>query len=159
MIERIRQGIVHAVWMVALAVVIGVVFNVVRPAGIPFVGDWSQEALTEIHAGALQVIHVDDAFTLLSEGKALFIDAREKGAFDAGHIPGAVNITPGQATGRYEEVRTMLKTGKTLIAYCYDVDCPLGADLVKELRKLGIGGVKVMPEGWTGWMDRGYPYE
>ncbi|HQI80865.1 MAG TPA: rhodanese-like domain-containing protein [Deltaproteobacteria bacterium] len=159
MIERIWQGVINAFWMVALAVIVGVVFNMARPAGIPFVGDWSPKAVTDIHAGDLEVIHVDDAFDLLSQEKALFIDAREPGAFAGGHIPGSVNITPGQAAERLGEVRTMLETGKTLIAYCYDVDCPLAAELVRRLGELGIRNIKVMPEGWTGWMDRGYPYE
>ncbi|HNS91072.1 MAG TPA: rhodanese-like domain-containing protein [Deltaproteobacteria bacterium] len=159
MMERIRQGMVHAFWMVSLAVIIGTVFNMVRPAGIPFVGDWSPQAVTELYAGDLEIITIDDAFALLSKEQALFLDARDKEAFDAGHLPNSVNMTPDQAADRYEEVRTMLKAGKTVIAYCYDVDCPLGADLVRDLRDLGVGPVKVMPEGWTGWLDRGYPYE
>jgi rhodanese-related sulfurtransferase len=89
----------------------------------------------------------------------MFLDARDQGAFHAGHLPHSVNMTPEQAADRHEEVRTMLKTGKTVIAYCYDVDCPLGADLARELRVLGVGPVRVMPEGWTGWLDRGYPHE
>ncbi|MCU0577880.1 MAG: rhodanese-like domain-containing protein [Desulfobacterota bacterium] len=159
MMERIRQGIVQAFWMVVLSVITGALFNLVRPAGIPFVGDWSPKAVTELHAGGLEIVHVDNAFALLSKEKALFIDSRETEAYTGGHIPGSVNIPPEQAAERLEEVRIMLKTGKTLIAYCYDVDCPLSADLVKNLRDLGVGPVKVMPEGWTGWLDRGYPYE
>jgi rhodanese-related sulfurtransferase len=131
----------------------------VRPAGIPFVGDWSPKAVTQIHAGDLEVIHLGDAFELFSRDQALFIDAREPAAYNGGHIPGSVNITPEQASERIEEVHTMLKSGKVLIAYCYDVDCPLGAELVKKLQELGTGPIKVMPEGWTGWLDRGYPYE
>jgi len=157
--DRIRQGVIQAFWMAALAAVIGVVFNLVRPAGIPFVGDWSPQAVTRLHAGDLEVIHVDDAFALLSQGRALFLDAREEAAFAAGHIPGALNIPPGKAAGMLGQVRAMLATGKTVIAYCYDVDCPLAADVVKELGKLGASPIKVMPEGWTGWLDRGYPYE
>ena len=74
---------------------------------------------------------------------------------------GATIDTPSnlKAAEHLEDVRAMLKTGKTVIAYCYDVNCPLGADLVKDLRKQGVGPIKVMPEGWVGWMDRGYPYE
>jgi len=127
--------------------------------GIPMVGDWGHQAVTELHAGDLEIITIDDAFALLSKEQALFLDARDQSAFDAGHLPNSVNLTPEQAADRYEEVRTMLKTGKIVIAYCYDVDCPLAADLVKKLRDLGIGPVRVMPEGWAGWMDGGYPYE
>ena len=159
MMQRIRQGIINAFWIVAAAAVIGTVFNMVRPAGIPFVGDWSPKAVTEIHAGDLEVINLGDAVKLFEKGNALFIDAREPGDFSGGHIPGAMNIPVESAAEHLEEVRAMLKTGKTVIAYCYDVDCPLSADLVKVLRNQGIGPIKVMPEGWVVWMDRGYPYE
>jgi rhodanese-related sulfurtransferase len=159
MTQRIKQGVLYAFWMVVAAVVVGAVFNLARPGGIPFVGDWSPKAVTKLHAGDLEVIHLDEAFAVFSKGQALFIDAREPGAYTGGHMPNSVNITPEQAVERLEEVRTMLKTGKTLIAYCYDVDCPLGAELVKKLQELGAGPVKVMPEGWMGWMDKGYPYE
>jgi rhodanese-related sulfurtransferase len=158
-IQRIRQGVIYAFWMVAAAVALGAVFNTMRPGGIPFVGDWSPKAVTEIHAVDLEVIHLDDAFRLLVQGKALFIDARGPGDFSGGHIPGSVNIPVEKAAEHLDEVRTMLKTGKTVIAYCSDVNCPLGADLAKDLRNQGIGPVKVMPEGWEGWMDKGYPYE
>lgn len=154
-----KRAIVSAVGMVLAAAMIASVFNAVRPSGIPFVGDWSPKAVTQIHAGDLEVIHLGDAFELFSRDQALFIDAREPGAYNGGHIPGSVNITPEQASERIEEVHTMLKSGKVLIAYCYDVDCPLGAELVKKLQELGTGPIKVMPEGWTGWLDRGYPYE
>lgn len=157
--QRMKQGVRYAFWMVAAAVVVGAVFNLARPGGIPFVGDWGPRAVTGIHAGDLEVISLDDAFALFSRGQALFIDAREPGAYADGHIPDSVNITPTQAAGRLDEVRAMLKTGKTLIAYCHDVDCPLSAELARRLQELGVRAVKVMPEGWVGWMDRGYPYE
>lgn len=157
--HRIKQGVRYALWMVAAAVVIGTVFNLVRPGGIPFVGDWSPRAVTGIHAGGLELIPLDEAFGDLSQGRALFIDARDPGAYAGGHIPDSVNITPEQAAERLDEVRAMLKTGKTLIAYCHDVDCPLSAELARKLQDLGVRSVKVMPEGWVGWMDRGYPYE
>ncbi len=160
MIQRIRKGVIHAFWMVAAAAVIGAAVNLARPGGgIPFVGEWSPKTVTKIHAGDLEVIDLDEAFRLFEDGQALFIDARESGDYKNGHITGAVNIPVDKAEEHLEQIRAMLKTGKTLIAYCYDMDCPLGADLVKDFRRKGIKPVKVMPEGWVGWMDRGYPYE
>jgi rhodanese-related sulfurtransferase len=159
MTQRLKSGLLSACAMIATAIFLGVVFNLVNPAGIPFVGDWSPKAVIELHAGDLEVIHLEEAFEVFSKGQALFIDAREPGAYTGGHIPNSVNIIPEQAAECLEEVRSMLKTGKTLIAYCYDADCPLGAELVKKLRELGVGPIKVMPEGWVGWMDKGYPYE
>jgi rhodanese-related sulfurtransferase len=157
--QRIKQGVLYAFWMVVAAVVVGVIFNLARPGGIPFAGDWSPRALTKLHAGDLSVIHLDEAFEVFSKGQALFIDAREPGAYTGGHLPNSVNITPEQAAEHLDEIRAMLKTGKTLIAYCHDIDCPLSAELVRKLHEHGVSPVKVMPEGWVGWMDKRYPYE
>ena len=154
-----KSALVSAAALLVAAGAIGMAFNALRPSGIPFAGDWSPRAVIEIHAGDLEVISVEDAFALMSQEKAVFLDARDHGSFSSGHIPGSVNISPEEAVRRQDEVRTLLKSGRTLIAYCYDVSCPLGSDLVKNLRDLGVGPIKVMPEGWAGWMDRGYPYE
>lgn len=157
--EKMKNALVSAVTLLVAASAIGMVFNALRPAGIPFAGDWSPRAVIKIHAGDLEIIHIEDAFALMTQKKALFIDARDRDSFASGHIPDSVNISPDEAVQRQDEVRALLKSGRTLIAYCYDVDCPLGSDLAKRLGSLGIGPIKVMPEGWTGWMDRGYPFE
>lgn len=156
---KIQQAFVSAAAMLIAAAAMGMIFNAVRPSGIPLIGDWSPKTLTMLHAGDLETIDADGAFELFSGEKVMFIDVRDKDAFAAGHIPGAVNITLEEAHRHLDEVRAMLKTGKTLVAYCYDLDCPLAADLVKKLRDLGIGPVRVMTEGWAGWLDRGYPDE
>lgn len=157
--RRFQDALISGTVMVFLALALGSVFNLARPGKIPFAGDWSPQAVVEIHAGDLNVIHLDDAFKLFAEEKALFIDARSPGEFSAGHIPGSVNIPAEAAAEHLSEVRALAETGKVLIAYCYDVDCPLGADLARKFKELGVSPIEVMPEGWTGWMDKGYPYE
>lgn len=157
--QRIRQGIAYAFCMAAVAAVFGTAFNALRPGGIPFVGDRSPKAVTGTHARDLELIGADKAFDLFMRGEVLFIDAREPSGYAGGHIPGSTNIPPEAAEEHISEVRSMLETGKTLIAYCYDAGCPSAADLVRRLERLGAGPVKIMPEGWAGWMERGYPYE
>jgi rhodanese-related sulfurtransferase len=145
--------------MTVVAALAGMVFNAAGPGGIPFVGDWSPRVVTELHAGDLEVISVDDAYRSFSTGGAVFLDARDPGAFAAGHVPGSLNVSPEQAPERLGELRSLIARGRGVIAYCYDVNCPQAAELARKLRELGAGPVKVMPEGWTGWMDRGLPYD
>ena len=51
---------------------------------------------------------------LLKENKAVVIDVRSQDSYDAGHIPGAINITVQDLEAK---VNTIPK-GKKIIAYC-----------------------------------------
>ena len=59
-------------------------------------------------------ISLEDAKKAFDEKSATFIDTHVKDAYDAGHIPGAINIT-------VQDLEAKLKTipkGKKIIAYC-----------------------------------------
>jgi rhodanese-related sulfurtransferase len=157
--ENVSKGLLQAFWIAAASAALAVLFNLVRPGGIPLAGDRGQDATTGQPAGSLQVIGPEEAFALFSKGQALFLDARDPGAFSAGHIPSAVNVTPEIADLHLDEIRAMLKAHGTVIAYCHDEACPKASSLVSRLEGLGLRPVRLMSAGWAGWIDRGYPYE
>jgi len=153
------RAFVSAAAIACAAVAFGLLFNAIRPSGIPLVGDWSARALTELNAGDVKSVNADEAFDLYSRGQALFVDARDPASYRGGHLPGAVNIGPDDVDERPEEVRTLLGNGRVLIAYCHDVDCPLATKIARRLHDLGARRIVVLPEGWAGWLDRGFPHE
>ncbi|HNS89929.1 MAG TPA: rhodanese-like domain-containing protein [Deltaproteobacteria bacterium] len=155
----LKRAFVSAAAIMCAAVAFGLLVNALRPSGIPLVGDWSARALTELNAGDVEVVNADEAFDLYSRGQALFVDARDSASYGGGHLPGAVNIGPDDVDGRPEEVRALLGNGRVLIAYCHDVDCPLASALARRLRELGARRIVVLPEGWAGWLEGGYPHE
>jgi rhodanese-related sulfurtransferase len=156
---RLRQGLLYAFGMVVLAIAMGSAFNMLRPAGIPFVGTWDPSAVSSLLTADLPSVSLEQAGRLFLEKKAVFIDARPSSDYRSGHIPGALNAPPDDLAAHLHEIRTILKTGKIMIVYCTGLDCPLSAYLVRRLRSLGMTEVKVCPEGWAGWNDAGHPVE
>ena len=59
-------------------------------------------------------ISLADAKKAFDDGSAVFIDTHLKDAYDAGHIPGAVNITVAELDLKFNTI----PKGKKIIAYC-----------------------------------------
>ena len=47
-------------------------------------------------------------------GSAIFIDTHPKAVYDAGHIPGAINVTVQELEAKFNTI----PKGKKIIAYC-----------------------------------------
>ena len=86
----------------------------------------------------------------------LVVDTQPKGAYDLGHVKGAINFpwapelkSPGK-----------LPKNKTLILYC---DCGHeedSIDVATQLRtRWNYSNLKVLEGGWSGWLKLGYPTE
>ena len=59
-------------------------------------------------------ISLADAKKAFDDKSAIFIDTHVKAAFDAGHIPGAMNITMQDFEAKFDSI----PKGKWIIAYC-----------------------------------------
>ena len=59
-------------------------------------------------------VTIADARTALDQQSAVFLDVRDTGSFDAGHIPGAINIPLEQIESRIGE----LDASQRIITYC-----------------------------------------
>jgi rhodanese-related sulfurtransferase len=92
---------------------------------------------------------------LLDAGeKILFVDLRTAQDFQKSRLPGARSIPVAELPKRYGEVP---KTGRVVL-YC---DCKHAevADRAIFLEYRGNRNIFVMPEGYAGWVRRGYPLE
>jgi rhodanese-related sulfurtransferase len=79
------------------------------------------------------------------------VDSRPKECkFDKGHIPGAINIPDGD----FDKMLDRLPADKasTLYFYCEGLSCRLSSDSAAKAVKLGYTQVKVVPEGYPGWV-------
>ncbi len=86
----------------------------------------------------------------------LIVDVQPKGAYDAGHIQGAINF-PWE---RDLASNGNLPRDKTLIFYC---DCGQeedSTDVATQLRdKWGYSNIKLLEGSWSMWQQMGYPVE
>jgi len=56
----------------------------------------------------------DEAIKMVRQNKAVWVDVRSKETFEAGHLPGAINIPLSQLQQRFKD----LPPHKFLITYC-----------------------------------------
>ncbi|MFN8608212.1 MAG: rhodanese-like domain-containing protein [Vulcanimicrobiota bacterium] len=81
-----------------------------------------------------------------------YLDARPRKAYQAGHVPGALNY-PGGSVGRSWEFRPGM-----VVAYC-DPHCGLAAYLAEQLIALGQTRVYVLEGGVAAWQEAGLPLQ
>lgn len=157
--DRIRTSVLQAVLLTVLGTIIGAGFNFIRPGGLTWIRTWSPSSVIASYLQDLQKISLAEAWSLYQAGKALFVDARDPVSFEEGHIAGALNCPPGETEASMEEVLTRARSGLEVIVYCEGVGCSLSPELGRTLQKLGVPSVKILEDGWTRWLEAGYPIE
>jgi rhodanese-related sulfurtransferase len=97
-----------------------------------------------------------DTHDALSRGEPDFVllDVRSPALFEAGHVPGAINLPHGKITGRR---MAEWPQATMFVVYCAGPHCN-GAD--RAALKLALLGrpVKLMIGGITGWHYEGLPF-
>jgi len=124
------------------------------PAGLPVP---TMQAKAPTKEEDLQKISPEELLTLI-EGKAdlVVVDNQPKGAYDLGHVPGAVNFPwameitdPGD-----------LPKDKLLVLYCA---CQHEEDAIfvsmELITKFGYKKIMLLDGGWLKWTELGLPVE
>lgn len=93
-----------------------------------------------------------ELMSLLRSGEALLLDVRPPEEYEAGHIPGAVNIPLAALSKRLAE----LPRGKEIVAYCRGPYCMLAVEAVKRLRRAGYRARRLV-DGFPEWKAEGRP--
>jgi rhodanese-related sulfurtransferase len=99
---------------------------------------------------------VSDVAAAMEAGDAGFVllDARSRGAYDAGHLPGAISLHHSQIT---KETVAELPDGP-VVAYCWGPSCNGACKAALRLAELGRP-VKEMLGGFEYWARDGHPVE
>lgn len=147
-----REGII----ILAVALFIAVVFNLIRPAGINMFG-FSSAALIKEQQAKIPEISLWGAYDLYLKNKAIFIDARDPLSYADGHITGAINIYPDEASLHASSLKIKADQGFIFITYCDGLQCPLSKETAHTLILRGIPTVKILVNGWGIWLKAGYP--
>jgi len=92
---------------------------------------------------------------LMDAGEKLtFVDMRPAKEYQQTRLPGAKSLPIAEVANRFGEIP---KTGRVIL-YCdckpYDV-----ADRAVFLEYRGFRNIFIMPEGYAGWVKKGYPLD
>jgi len=86
--------------------------------------------------------------------KLVFFDMRPAKEYKQNRLPGARSLPLAEVANRFNEIP---KSGRVVL-YCdcktYDI-----ADRAVFLEYRGYRNIFIMPEGYSGWVKRGYPLE
>jgi rhodanese-related sulfurtransferase len=155
----LRTALLQALLLTVIGVLIAAVFNAYRQDALKWSGVGRLPAGYAQESGAFETITMDNALSRYEEGKILFIDARDSSAFLSGHLPGAYNVPPEKARSSLEHLERASLSGKALVIYCEGPGCDLSFRLASALARQGISGIGILPAGWAGWYEAGFPIE
>jgi rhodanese-related sulfurtransferase len=108
-----------------------------------------------------QGIHLLEFQRLYGEDAVLVVDVRDTGSYEAGHIPGAVNVRldesegPAAVRAHVDNIRHQASS-RLVVTYCA---CPSEASSLRAAWVLGNHGVtaRALIGGYRGWVDAGGP--
>ena len=86
--------------------------------------------------------------------KVLWVDARPREQFEAGHIPGALLLNSFEWEHLLDPFLDEWSRERVVIVYCDSVECDLSRQVAEKLRKeVQIPEVYVLKGGWKTWRE------
>ncbi len=90
--------------------------------------------------------------------RTLFIDARDRSDYDAGHVKGAISLPTIDFSQRFAKMKKRIQKSESVVVYCGGPTCPLGRDLAEMMIGAGIEPpLYLMDDGYPGWKMAGLP--
>jgi len=90
---------------------------------------------------------------LKGEEKFILLDVRSKAEFEAGHLPGALNVERGRIEWLIPNI--VKNTEQRIYVYCRSGN--RSAFATERLLEMGYENVIHIKEGFLGWLQAGYP--
>lgn len=103
---------------------------------------------------ALEPVSRDELLHRMRDGVVTILDVRPEDEFEAGHVPGAINIPLYDLETRIAE----LSPEQEIVAYCRGPWCVLSFEAVAALRARGFT-VRRLQDGLPEWRAAGLPLE
>lgn len=102
------------------------------------------------------VVKLDAVLKYLTEGGAVFVDAREDKDFEEGHFRGAIHLPSSAIFQKADNVRNIVGIGDRVIVYCGGGDCEASHNVADALRRdFGYMDVVIYEKGWEEVMKSG----
>ncbi|SFG45270.1 transcriptional regulator, ArsR family [Novosphingobium sp. CF614] len=103
---------------------------------------------------ALEAVSREDLIVRMRDGLVTVLDVRPRDEFEAGHVPGALNIPLSELADRLAE----LPDEREVVAYCRGPWCVLSFEAVAALRERGLQSRR-LEDGFPEWKAAGLPVE
>ena len=100
----------------------------------------------------LEMIGRGELAARLQRGEVVLLDVRPLPEFEAGHLPGARSVPPGQL----RRVLRGVSRDADIVAYCRGPFCVFADDVVRELTKRGFRARR-LEDGFPEWKRAGLP--
>lgn len=154
--QKFYSSFREVIIILAIALFIAIVSNSIRSNNTPLFG-FSSAALIKEQQAKIPSITLSEAYDLYLKKKVIFIDARDPYSFEEGHIVGAINIYPDEVSFHTKSLNAKANQGFIFVTYCDGPQCPLSKETAHALILRGISTVKVLVNGWSLWLNAGYP--
>ena len=103
---------------------------------------------------SLEPLPANELISRARDGLVTVLDVRPPEEFEAGHLPGAINIPLNQLEERLKQ----LSRDSEVVAYCRGPYCVLAFEAVARLRELGYQARR-LENGFPEWKQAGLPVE
>jgi rhodanese-related sulfurtransferase len=119
---------------------------------------WPPPALTGATIADARRLSVSDVMSLQAADLALVVDVRMERSFNAGHIPGALNVPVDEVEARAPEI-LRLAAGRAIVTYCSCLHEHTSAVAAEALVAAGGKDVSALLGGYPAWVAKGGPVE
>ncbi|MFN3715977.1 MAG: rhodanese-like domain-containing protein [Thiobacillus sp.] len=104
-----------------------------------------------------QITEIDLAAAQAALPQSLVLDVREPAEFDAGHLPGAINIPRGLLEFKIGDHPQLAKKDANILIYCKTSG--RAALAAANLKRMGYTGLRSIHGGFDAWSQAGLPVE
>jgi rhodanese-related sulfurtransferase/DNA-binding HxlR family transcriptional regulator len=132
---------------------VGALWRAMRDVAVEHVAQLDE--LADAYLGdraQLATIGRDELAARLRAGDVVVLDVRPTAEYDAGHIPGAVNVPPGELELRLRD----LPADRAVVAYCRGPYCIYADDAVRQLSAAGHTAIRLV-DGFPEWAAAALP--
>ncbi len=107
------------------------------------------------------LVTLEEAQRVFQQGSAIWVDARSKGNYEYGHVPGAINIPASQFKEIYQWVEKKLPKNERILVYCSSANCDDSLLVLRQMMEIGYRPANLLyfKDGWNAWEMHDLPQE
>ena len=118
---------------------------------------YAEDKVSPLSVAGATTVTPEKAKELFDKG-VLFVDVRRESEYEAGRIPGAVNLEL-EKVFKKESLMKQAKPDEPVVMYCNGPKCMRSSEASEKAVSWGFTKVYYLREGFPAWQSAGYPVE